>query len=102
MLTALPPPCGTSEIDKILTPMVAQSSVEASLITMATVPFCGPAPSEALEFELLQPATNTGAAANSKARVRRRLLKFICVLLQKCKGRLIPSRRAGLGATLGV
>src|SRR6516165_9826393 len=41
MTTSLPPPCGVSETDKILTPIVAQSSVEASLTSRFTVPFCG-------------------------------------------------------------
>src|SRR5215831_19262556 len=40
MTTSLPPPCGVKETDKILTPIVAQSSVEASLTSRFTVPFC--------------------------------------------------------------
>src|SRR6516165_990899 len=40
MITSLPPPCGVSETDKILTPIVAQSSVEASLTSRFNVPFC--------------------------------------------------------------
>jgi hypothetical protein len=37
----LPPPCGTRAIDRTLTPIVAQSSLDASLIIMETLPVCG-------------------------------------------------------------
>jgi hypothetical protein len=40
-VTLLPPPCGMSAIDMILTPMVAQSSDEASLTITASFAVCG-------------------------------------------------------------
>jgi hypothetical protein len=36
----VPPLCGTSAIDSTLTPIVAQSSVDASLTTIETLPVC--------------------------------------------------------------
>jgi hypothetical protein len=49
---------------------------------METLPFCGvlPKPDE-VEFEL-QPARNTGTTAKIKPSVRRKVLEFMCVLLQ--------------------
>src|SRR5450755_3381787 len=40
-VTLLPPPCGTSAMERILTPIVAQSSLEASLTSIGTVALCG-------------------------------------------------------------
>src|SRR6266480_673295 len=37
-VTGAPPPCGVREMPRILTPMVAQSSEEASLTTRGTLP----------------------------------------------------------------
>ena len=39
-VTLLPPPCGTSAIDRTFTPMVAQSSDEASLTITARFAVC--------------------------------------------------------------
>ena len=39
-MTLAPPPCGMSAIDMILTPMVAQSSEEASLTITARFAVC--------------------------------------------------------------
>src|SRR5271168_3889968 len=40
-VTLEPPPCGTSAIDRTLTPIVAQSSVDASLNSIETLPVWG-------------------------------------------------------------
>src|SRR5579863_2022855 len=40
-VTLLPPPCGTSAMERTLTPIVAQSSLEASLTSMETFALCG-------------------------------------------------------------
>src|ERR1019366_6393971 len=64
---------------------------------MATLPVDELLPRfEALEFEL-QPARNTGTRAKSKPNVRRKFLKFMGVLLQKCCGNFSPTKRDGLG-----
>src|SRR5438876_2883404 len=39
-VTLPPPPCGTNAIDRTLTPMVAQSSVDASLTNIDTLAVC--------------------------------------------------------------
>jgi hypothetical protein len=41
MVTGAPPPCGTSAMLSTLTPITAQSSVDASLINTDMVAFCG-------------------------------------------------------------
>jgi hypothetical protein len=37
-VTSLPPPCGTSAMDRTLTPIVAQSSLDESLSSIETLP----------------------------------------------------------------
>src|SRR5216683_3148053 len=87
-LTGLPPPCGTSEMLRIFTPMLAQSSVEASLTIMFTLPFCVPPPVEPrLALELVPHATeNSGIAANTSPMKIRDILEFIFRLLRRRDG----------------
>src|SRR5580700_6090705 len=40
-VTLLPPPCGTNAMDSTLTPIVAQSSLDASVISIDTLAVCG-------------------------------------------------------------
>ena len=86
-LTGLPPPCGTSEMLRIFTPIVAQSSVEASLTIMFTLPSCVPPPPEPrLALELEPHATEkSGIAANASPRKIRDNLEFIFVSCEDSK-----------------
>src|SRR6516162_3790050 len=86
MTTSLPPPCGVSETDKILMPIVAQSSVEASLTSRFTVPFCGwgaglgllePEPERPDEH----PVENSMNAADASPSITPLTLQFIGLLL---------------------
>src|SRR5580704_10912665 len=72
----------------IFTPMVAQSSVEASLTIVFTLPFCVPPPFEpkpALELEP-QATEKRGIAANTDHRKIRDNLEFIFRLLRRLGG----------------
>jgi hypothetical protein len=68
--------------------MVAQSSVEASLTIMFTLPSCGPLPFEPeLALELVPHATEKkGTAANTSPRKMRDTLEFIFRLLRRRGG----------------
>jgi hypothetical protein len=88
-LTGLLPPCGTREMLRIFTPIVAQSSVDASLTIMFRLPSCGvPPPFEPrLALELEPHATeNRGIAANVSPRKIRDNLEFIFRLLRRLGG----------------
>src|SRR6516164_2032355 len=86
MTTSLPPPCGVSETDKILTPIVAQSSVEASLTSRFIVPFCA----WGVGLELLEPepeppdehpVENSMNIADASPSITPLTLHFIALLL---------------------
>jgi hypothetical protein len=93
-VTGLPPPCGTSEILRIFTPMVAQSSEEASLTIIFTLPFCDPASFEpALALELVPHATEkSGIAAIISPRKIRDDLEFMFV---SCEDSEVSTRLYG-------
>ena len=62
-VTLPPPPCGTSAIDSTLTPMVAQSSDDASLNSIETLPLCGVELSVLLEPPLEPPPPHAASSA---------------------------------------
>src|SRR5579864_1943197 len=76
-----------SEMLKILTPIVAQSSVEASLTIMLTLPVCPPPPPSMLELEP-QAVENNGSAASTIPNNKREALEFICPLSWRHPGLL--------------
>src|ERR1700723_255797 len=69
-VTLPPPPCGTKAMERTFTPMVAQSSVEASLMSIETFALCGaevggfiepplePPPPHAASTALARPSAN--------------------------------------------
>src|SRR5271157_553781 len=85
MVTSLPPPCGVRETDRTRTPMVAQSSVEASLMKRLTVPFwgCGLGFGLGDEELLPHPAEKSIRAAGTRPSVRRAIEDFIGTLLRR-------------------
>src|SRR5271166_1295493 len=63
--TLLPPPCGISAIDSTLTPIIDQSSVDASLNITATLAVCGVTGVDG--FMLLPPEPPPHAAMSAAA-----------------------------------
>src|ERR1700722_14152040 len=90
-LTGLPPPCGTSEMLRIFTPIVAQSSVEASLTIMFTLPLCVPPPPEPrLTLELVPHAMEkNGIVAINRPRKIRDNVDFIFVSCEDSESPLV-------------
>src|SRR5471032_1468279 len=80
-VTGVPPPWGVKEMESTLTPMVAQSSVEASLTVVVSVPFWGVG-LRGVDAELPppQPTTNIGIAAKLKPRIIRETCDFMTIL----------------------
>jgi len=67
-VTFAPPLCGTSAIDRIFTPIVAQSSEDASLTSTATFALCGADPCGAV---IEEPEPPPHAARIEAARLNR-------------------------------
>src|SRR6266403_998179 len=77
-VTALPPPCGTSAMLSSFTPIVAQSSEDASLIVSGMVPDIGVGVG-AVEPEPPQPLTISDASSDDWATIGVKLLSIALV-----------------------
>jgi hypothetical protein len=80
-----PPPWGVSATLRTLTPIVAQSSLEASCITNATVPFCvAPEPLEDDPEVLPHPTNNSGSVATTNNEINREILLLFTSMTNSC------------------
>src|SRR5271169_6101227 len=87
-VTLLPPPCGISAMDRTLTPIVAQSSVDASLSIVDKLPVCDcgivglvgatplePPPPQAASSAAIAPANNNRDSLGTMIPVSSKLAK---------------------------